>query len=193
MKTAPPPAGLSARMVPPIASMSRAQTARPRPVPLPGSFVVTKGSNTCPSSSGGDARTVVRDGDLDDLTAGREGVLARQARGLVETPAVRVVRERRVVPTSGARLRPGLVLAAARADRDRGVVPPVEHVHRVEQQVDEHLLELELVCNDRGQFGREVERDPDRLELALRAQQVDGAFDDGRDRDRRARASRGRA
>src|SRR5690606_33305439 len=40
-----PPASLSSvRSTPPIDSSRRAETARPRPVPFPGSFVVTNGS-----------------------------------------------------------------------------------------------------------------------------------------------------
>src|SRR5690606_33240573 len=42
---APPVAAFSAWMTPPMLSMRRAQTARPRPVPRPGSLVVTNGSN----------------------------------------------------------------------------------------------------------------------------------------------------
>src|SRR5690606_31687593 len=46
VKMAPPPDRLPARMVPPMDSTRRADTASPSPVPSPGSFVVTKGSNT---------------------------------------------------------------------------------------------------------------------------------------------------
>src|SRR5690606_20738606 len=45
-KIAPPSAALSAWITPFMPSTSRAQTASPRPVPFPGSFVVTNGSNT---------------------------------------------------------------------------------------------------------------------------------------------------
>src|SRR5690606_37856208 len=49
VKVAPRPGSESARMAPPIDSTSRAHTARPRPVPLPGSFDVTNGSKICGS------------------------------------------------------------------------------------------------------------------------------------------------
>src|SRR5690606_37609625 len=50
VNVAPSPSTLSARMVPPMLSTRREHTARPRPVPFPGSFVVTNGSKICSSS-----------------------------------------------------------------------------------------------------------------------------------------------
>src|SRR5690606_1906735 len=46
VKLAPASPVFSTRIVPPIASTRRADTASPRPVPCPGSLVVTNGSNT---------------------------------------------------------------------------------------------------------------------------------------------------
>ena len=48
LRTAPAPSAGTASIAPPIPSIRRAETARPRPVPRPGSFVVKNGSNTRP-------------------------------------------------------------------------------------------------------------------------------------------------
>jgi hypothetical protein len=125
---------------PPIPSMSRAQTARPRPVPLPGSLVVTNGSNTWSISSGG------RPGPLSATTISTTSPDSSPDRPWASAA--------RAAGDGGANSRPGRIIpaspamrrrrrAVARRNGDRGRTARSAPARRPRsQQVHQHLLQL---------------------------------------------------
>src|SRR5690606_17969724 len=114
-----------------------------------------------------DARSVVRDDDLDDPPGDGDGVVTPGAEGANETAPVRVVHARRVVLASRRHVLRRVERARLRAQHEARLRLPLRQgIRRVYDQVHEYLLKLVRVRGDGGDVVLQVD---DQLEVAVEA------------------------